>query len=244
MRALPTVLMLLTALAIAGGLAARPDPAALQPGTRLQEPVEAEQQEEAADPEEIRRELAAARRELALQHVRRELALLESAAEVFAEQHALEVASAALIEFETYEHAAQLAESALALQMEKDAAQDAREEMEQLEVLYGVGDLADKTAEIVLRRAARGLERADEMMRLEEAAHRQLLQVSLPRQHSDLRFEVHSAELDLRRLEAQRQVDEMEHAHAVASLGEQIAGLEEELKDAETETEGEGEEEE
>ncbi len=242
MRALPAVLMLLTALAIAGGLAARPDHAELQSGASLQEPAADEQQEEAADPEKIRRELAAARRELALQHARRELALLESVAAAFAAQHALETASAGLTDFETHEQAAQAAESDLALQLEKDGAQDARDEMEQLEVLYGVGDLAEKTAEIVLRRAARGLERAEESLRLQEAAHRQLLQVTLPRQHSDLRFEVYRAEMDLRRLQAQRQVDEMEHAHEVASLEEQIAGLEDQLKEAEAEAKAASEE--
>jgi len=243
MRALPTFALLMAGLLVAGGLTARAsaerdsrvltvqDPPAAT--ARQEEPQEEDaQQDEARDPQEIRSELAAAERKLQLAFARNRLGGLDAAAEMEDAKMELQQAQAALNSFETHEQAARIAESDLNLQRERDDAQDARDEMEQLAALYGEGDLAEKTAELVIRRAERGLERAEESLRLMDADHRQLLNITLPRELAGLRHAAASGARKLRQLEAQAEVAQLEFADEVAGLEAEIAALKAELQPA------------
>lgn len=242
MRALPTFAFLLAGLLVAGGLTARAS--AERSGTFVrQEPaavVEASQGQDsdARDPEEIRQDLLAAQRKLQLAHARHRLSDLEAEAEMEDATMEMQKAQASLNAFETHEQAARIAESELALQQERDGAQDARDEMEQLAALYGQGDLAEKTAELVIRRAERSLERAEESLRLMEADHRQLLNVTLPRELSELRHATRAGGSALRKLEAEKEISQLEFADEVMTLEAEIAALKDELAQAATEKAG------
>jgi hypothetical protein len=229
MRALPTIAFLLAGLLVAGGLSAR---AAAERSSHLtiQEPeADQEEESEARDPEEIRIELAAAERQHQLAFARNRLARLEADIEQEAALLERAKAGAALNAFETHEQAARIAESELSLQFEKDGAEDARDEMEQLAALYGQGDLAEKTAELVIRRAERGLERAQESLRLQEADHRQLVNVSLPRELFELRQAALAADFGIRKLDAQKELSQLEFADEIAQVEAEIAQLKAEL---------------
>lgn len=236
MRIVPAALVLFGLVGLA--LAQSPQPA-LHP--KLQEPAsrpptgEEQDAEGADDPDELRRELQSAQRELALVRARAELGRLESAGEEMLAAQKTEAALAALNDFETYALAARVAEGELNLKQEQDGVDDARDEMQQLAALYGEGDLADRTAEIVLRRAARGLERAEESLRLARAAHHQMVNVHLPREQVELRSELRAAEMELRLIEARRGVAELEAQNEAAELEEKIAELTRELAAAEAE---------
>lgn len=234
MRALPTFALLLAGLLVAGGLTARVSAERDHRSLLDQEPAaeEAHQKDEARDPQELRRELAAAERKLQLAFAHNRLAGLEAESEMEDAKMELQKAQAGLNSFETHEQAARIAESELSLQQERDGAQDARDEMEQLAALYGQGDLAEKTAELVIRRAERGLERAEESLRLMDADHRQLLNVTLPRELAELRHATAAGARLVRKLEAQREVTQLEFADEVAGLEAEIADLKAELNPA------------
>lgn len=227
MRALPPL-----ALALAGLLAVSatyvrqsspPEPPSQQPDVAA---------DDAPDPAELQQEIAAAQRELELARAQAELARLESEGDELKAAQGLEAAQAALVAFETFEQQARIAAGELKLKQEQDGADDARDEMNQLAALYGMGDLADKTAEIVLRRAQRGLDRAEESLRLARADHLQMVNVALPREQIELRAEVRADEFELRRIEMQRRVHEIENRNAVAALEDKLANLKQDLADA------------
>lgn len=233
MRALPTLALLLAGLLVAGGLTAR---AAAERGHVLivQEPESDQDQDaEARDPEEIRTELAAAERQHQLAFARNRLAGIEEDLEREAAVLERTKAAAALTAFETHEQSARIAESELTLRMEKDGAEDARDEKEQLAALYGQGDLAEKTAELVLRRADRSLARAEEALRLMEDGHRQLVNVTLPRELFELRQEALACDRLILKLEAQKELRQLEFADEVAQSESEIRRLKAELAKAE-----------
>jgi hypothetical protein len=238
MRSLPALLLLLglTGLALAQNSPRTPGIAMQEPQSGRMAPQDAEDAEdEDEDPEELRRALRQAQRELALTRAQAELARLESAAEEQTAAREAEAALAALNEFENFALAARMAESELELKHEEDGMEDARDEMQQLAALYGEGDLADRTAEIVLRRAARGLERAEESLRQARAAHHQLANIQLPREQLELRAAVRAAEMELRLIEARRGVAALEQQNEIAQLEERIAELERDLAEAQAE---------
>lgn len=239
MRVLPTLALLLAALLVAGGLTARAAAErshhviVVQEPAKAQEPEpEKEQEADARDPEEVRQELLAAQRHLQLAYARNRLKVLEAEAELEDAAMEQQKAQAALNAFETHEQAARIAESELELQQERDGAQDARDEMEQLAALYGQGDLAEKTAELVIRRAERSLERAEEALRIKDAAHRQLVNVTLPRELAELRHAARAAGTGLRKLEAGREIAQLEYSDEVMGLEAEIAKLKAELAPA------------
>ncbi len=237
MRALPTFALLLAGLVVAGGLTARASAERDGRAPIPQEPPAADEapeaaQQDAREPDEIRRELAAAERKLQLAFARSQLSTLESVAEMEDAKMELQKAQASLNSFETHEQAARIGESELNLQHERDGATDARDEMEQLAALYGQGDLAEKTAELVIRRAERGLERAEQSLRLMDAEHRQLLNVTLPRELAELRHATAAGARKLRQLEAQADLAKLELADEVAELEAEIAALKKELQQA------------
>lgn len=223
-----------TALSDAGVPRAQ-QPAAQEPGA--EDEVEGEDEDgepEGREPDEIRRELQAALRERDLTIAQHAIAGFEHEVRVTDARFELENARAEQDVFETHRQQSEIAAAELDLAHRRDEAQDAEEEMEQLAQMYGENELADRTAEIVLRRARRGLERAREELRIAEEAHRHLLQTGMPREQLTLHHAVRSAELDLRLADFEGEAMRLEHAHALAEHDATIADLRAELAEAET----------
>jgi len=86
-----------------------------------------------------------------------------------------------LARFRSQEKPHRLAEDTLDVQQVADGLLDAREELAQLEMMYSESQLGDATAEIVLNRSKRRLERAQERYRLRVERSDELKTVTLPR---------------------------------------------------------------
>lgn len=236
MRSLPILLLVGAGLFGASWLAtALPAsaPGALAP-LRAQDPDEEEiWEEELRDPAEIREEIQGLRREQAATLARHAIADFEHQMRTMEARFALENAQADLTAFETYQMRADLAASELEVSAMKDGVQDAEEELQQLEQMYGENELADRTAEIVLRRGRRELETTRLELRLAEEAHRQQVQVVMPREQLAMHQALRSSEMDLRLADLEQDAKNLEQADELLDLEEQIRALTVELAEAE-----------
>lgn len=91
-----------------------------------------------------------------------------------------------LARFRTLDKPHRLAADALDVQLSSDGLLDAKEELTQLQMMYSDSQLGDATAEIVLNRSRRRLERAEERHRLRLEDSDQLKNVALPRDEDAL----------------------------------------------------------
>lgn len=90
-------------------------------------------------------------------------------------------ASEDLARFRAEERPRRLAEDALDLQQSSDGLLETREELAQLEMMYSGAELGDATAEIVLNRTRRRLQRAEERHALRERRSAEFRAVTLAR---------------------------------------------------------------
>jgi len=102
----------------------------------------------------------------------------------------LELAKGELAQFDEIDAPTRLAQQRLSLTRSKDGLAEQEEELAQLEMTYAEVDLSDKTREIVLRRNHRRVERAKEMLALEERDVTKLEKHALPRERAKLALAV------------------------------------------------------
>jgi len=95
-----------------------------------------------------------------------------------------------VVHFNEVEEPRRLAESALELRGSADGLLETREELAQLEMMYKESDLGDATAEIVLSRTRRRLQRAEEGHQLREQRAAELKTITLPREREKLALEL------------------------------------------------------
>ena len=128
----------------------------------------------------------------------------------------LELAKLRLQVFDETEMPIRLAKSRLELQEATDSLDEAKEELEQLELMYKEQDLADKTREIVIRRSQRRLARTDAHLKLQAEDLKVLEERTLPQDRAKL-------ELDL--LDKQRAADTATRSAVSALHDKRIAVL-------------------
>src|SRR6185295_1658408 len=92
------------------------------------------------------------------------------------------IAAEDLDHFTKVEQARRLADDALDMARSQDGLLETREELAQLEMMYSGGNLGDATAEIVLNRTRRRLQRAEEGHRLRTERSGELKTITLPRE--------------------------------------------------------------
>ena len=107
-----------------------------------------------------------------------------------------------------------LREDELELQRVHDHLLETREELAQLELMYGDDELGDATAEIVLQRTRRRLTRAEEQHHIAREKSAELREVTLPREERELALALELAQAEL--VNAQRDARAGEHDRAVA----------------------------
>ncbi len=103
-------------------------------------------------------------------------------------------------------------ESKHGIEGRRDRIEDQKEELAQLEKMYGEDDLTEETEEIVLMRARRSLKRALKSLGFAEERHRRFLEVTLPRDEEDRVLGARKAAMALQVFNnrAARQLDEAE----------------------------------
>jgi len=150
----------------------------------------------------------------------------------------LALAEAALATFQQYERMDRQAESELELQGVRDRAQEAAEELAQLEVMYREQDLDDRTREFVLSRGRRDAQRAQQRIQLAERAHERLVREDLPREETKLRLEVDQARAALAAAEHAEALDQRQRTLDLDELRYELEQVAEELRAAEVAAQG------
>lgn len=144
----------------------------------------------------------------------------------------LRLASEDLARWRAEERPRRLAEDALDLQQSADGLLETREELAQLEMMYSASELGDATAEIVLNRTRRRLQRAEERHGLRERRSAELREVTLPREE-DSRAEAERAKaVALDNLRRNQQKDRLAREAALRDLDFEARKLEREAADA------------
>ncbi len=126
----------------------------------------------------------------------------------------LELAERELAKFRDGDRPARIASAELNLQSTKDRAQEAADELAQIEIMYKDQDLNDKTAEFVVARGRRSAERAAARIAIQEAEFKTLIESEMPM--TAMRLET--------ALEGKRAaLDEAERDADIGMLNKQIA---------------------
>jgi len=150
--------------------------------------------ESEAELAELKSELAVARGRLEV--ARMELKAFEAKHEARVRHAAadVEMAEAKLAAFQSVGSPTQVAEARLDLRSARDRAQEAADELAQIEIMYADQDLDDLTAEFVVSRGRRAAERAQQRIEIQEARFQGLQERDLPLELKQLTLALDKAE--------------------------------------------------
>jgi len=133
------------------------------------------------------------------------------------------------------------ARAELELQQAEDGLLEARQELEQLELMYRDEQFADQTKEIVIERARRRLERTQRDLELRREELRVLIEVSLPLEQEELDLAAELKKRAVLQVERDNESGIIDRKVAVLNAEAEVARLEQELSDAREELEAGGE---
>ena len=207
--------------------------------------------EDAADPEQpdeksaedVAREIEDVERKLELARSRAGIAELEARAyehkRTSQARHTatrVKLAEAELARFMDVDMPNRLADARLDLQGAKDRALEAREELEQIKIMYKDQDLDDLTAEFVVSRGERTAARASARLAIQESRLKALEERELPHKKEDLALAVDQAASELEIHELETEIGKRKQAVSVQEARNAVAELERELADLQEES--------
>ncbi len=163
-------------------------------------------------------QLAARRATTELAHA---VAVADEELALAAAQRALRLARDDTAHFKAVVQPRRLQSTALDLQASEDRLLETREELAQLELMYGESELGDATAEIVLQRTRRRLKLAEMRHKLREAEAVELEERTLPRELEDLQTTLHEKEVALENCRRGQEKARMERESALRDLAHQ-----------------------
>ena len=120
----------------------------------------------------------------------------------------------------------------LDLQYQKDSLADAEEELRQLGMMYDLNNLADATAQIVMERAGRNVDRMKTEVTMAEKQLTHYLEFGQPREQLDLEREAELAEMEMAALDMAHAYDRAEAEMELKDLQQAIRDLEMELAES------------
>lgn len=166
---------------------------ALRPlAARVEDPpkTERDEKDKAAKSAALQRKIAISEQKLAQSRLELETFELNSKSELDNAKSELELAKGKLAQFVEIDAKNRLAQAELELRSAKDSAQEAAEELAQIELMYKDQDLDDKTAEFVLQRGKRNAERAQQRIAIKDRENAGLVQHQLPREKQQMELDV------------------------------------------------------
>ncbi|KAA3613477.1 MAG: hypothetical protein DWQ01_02840 [Planctomycetota bacterium] len=184
---------------------------------------------------ELREAVEQARRELEIARLDMQANELETRLKLQGAELELVRAQADLENFRTVRAPMMRQQTEQSLQSSRDSLLETEEEMQQLEMMYGADELADATAEIVLARTKRRLERARQSLALEEMEAKNNLEFDLPREEQELEQAVQEAEVGLANARLEIESSRLSAIGAVEEAEQALRQAEEELEEAEEE---------
>ncbi|MHC4823737.1 MAG: hypothetical protein ACYTEP_06935 [Planctomycetota bacterium] len=191
---------------------------------------EAEQEPQAFDSAPTTpQELVDLKQELALAELRMEAALRAQDLGLLQAEIEHTAAQADLQAYNTHGREAAKAQAELDLNHQKDRLADTEEELEQLSMMYEINQLADATAQIVMDRATRDIERQRTGLAMAEKAHRYWLEFGEPREMRDLEDAARLAAAELESLHMEHVLERTELEMEVHDLRKQVTELKVEI---------------
>jgi len=194
--------------------------------------------QKAKQAKERQRKLVRLERDLQVSRLRLSKAKLEEQdAEIRAEESLLnaevqlELAQDRLRDFLEIHKPQRIAWNELGLRRAEDGLTNARQELQQLELMYAQDEFADQTKEIVIDRARRELERAERDLELRRRDSSTLTEVTLPLEQREHELAVQDRERDLARVRRERETTMIDKAIALLNAESEVARLEQELED-------------
>ena len=143
----------------------------------------------------------------------------------------LELATSRLARFQDVQAPQRLAEGRLDLQGVRDRAQEAADELAQIEIMYEEQDLNDKTAEFVVSRGKRRAQRAKERIELQETALRSLEERELPDEEKRMTLEVDRAKAGLAAAERDGEIGRRRKMISVREAENEVKNVEHDLRE-------------
>ena len=190
--------------------------------------------------EDLEADLKEARRKFEFASAKLEIAQLELEAHQEAHAAALRhaeagvaMASERLTRHRDVDAPRRLAGEMLDLRAAKDRAQEAVDELKQIEIMYDEQDLDDMTAEFVVSRGRRNAERAEARIALQEAAFKALEERELPAQEASLGLDLQKAEAALATAVRKGEITRRNLQLAIDEATARLEGLEADVEELE-----------
>lgn len=185
--------------------------------------------DEARERQELEQKLEIARARLAVAQLEEKAFEQQQEVRIRQATAELDMARAKLALFRDADMPNRLASEKLDLQASKDRAQEAADELAQIEIMYKDQDLDDLTAEFVVSRGRRAAERAKAQIEIQEAKLTALEKSELPQQERRLALEVDKADAELKKLGFEGQIGSQGKAIAVQEAKNEVERLEDQL---------------
>lgn len=189
------------------------------PGNLSAQEPEVESIEEAPSTEQ---ELADLKTDLALAELRMEAALRSQDLHRLTAEIERASAEADLQAYNAHGRTAVKAQAELDLDHQKDDLADTEEELQQLSMMYEINQLADATAQIVMDRATRDIERQRTGLALAEKEHQFWMEFGEPREQRDLENAARLAKAELESLQIEQLLESTELEIEIQDLRSQI----------------------
>lgn len=141
----------------------------------------------------------------------------------------LKLAATSLEQFQKVEMPTKIAQAELQLRGSHDRAEEAAEELKQIEIMYKEQDLQEMTAEFVVKRGKRSAERAAQMLEIEKRNFESLKTHEMPKRLRQLELEVDAKKAALEKARRDMESGATGRKIALMAAESEIAGLEEEL---------------
>ncbi len=184
--------------------------------------------EEGSDPAA---ELADAKQELKLAELHLQGLLQEQDLNRLQAEFELQNSMVALETYNRHGKQAGLDQAILDLQYQRDSLADAEEELRQLGMMYDSNNLADQTAQIVMQRATRDVERQRTALALAEAEHKEWVEFGMAQEARELQQAMRLAQAEKDSLAIQQQIDRTEAEMEIADLKKRIGELKQALQE-------------
>jgi len=143
----------------------------------------------------------------------------------------LAIAEGELLQFREFDSVRRREEAALSLRSSRDRAQEAAEELAQIELMYEDQDLDDRTAEFVVSRGRRNAERAQARIEIQEAQFRSLKERELPQEEQALELALDKARTALEKAELEGKIGLQKKAIAVDEARNALEKLQSEQRE-------------
>jgi len=229
MKHTPVLVSLLASL----GLALAPGCASATeaPAAAMAAEKDGHDSDKARELEALERKLGVARARLEKTRLEHELAEREHEVRVRQASASFEIAEAGLSRFREADAPNELARLRLDLRSARDRAQEAAEELAQIEIMYAEQDLDDLTAEFVVSRGRRAAERAAARIEIDESRLQSVEQREHPVKLRELTMAVEKAAHEREKLDMEGEIASRGRAIALQEAEAEIVRLEQELAD-------------